>query len=70
MNVARGCEIPVPGEFVVRAVEIRNASVIAVRGPDGVVRAVHNVCSHRLAEVEWRSCGNAKLFTCPYHSWS
>ncbi len=70
LNVARGCEIPLPGDFVVRAIEIRNASVIVVRGQDGVIRAFHNVCSHRHAKVEWRNCGNTKLFTCPYHAWS
>ena len=70
LNVARGCELPAPGDFVVRAVEIRNASIIIARGQDGVVRAFHNVCSHRLAKLEWRNCGNTKLFTCPYHAWS
>ena len=70
LNVARGCEIPSPGDFIVRAVEIRNASVIVTRGQDGVIRAFHNVCSHRAAKVEWRKCGNTKLFSCPYHAWS
>ena len=70
LNVARGCEIPSPGDFVVRPVEIRNAAVIVVRGQDGVIRAFHNVCSHRAAKVEWRTCGNTKLFACPYHAWS
>jgi phenylpropionate dioxygenase-like ring-hydroxylating dioxygenase large terminal subunit len=70
LNVARGCEIPNAGDFIVRPVEIRNASVIVVRGEDGVIRAFHNVCSHRSAKVEWRACGNTKLFSCPYHAWS
>ena len=70
LNVARGCEIPSPGDFVVRAVEIRNASVIVVRGQDGLIRAFHNVCSHRSAKVEWRTCGHTRLFSCPYHAWS
>lgn len=70
LNVARGCELPSPGDFVVRPVEIRNASVIVVRGQDGVIRAFHNVCSHRSAKVEWRKCGHARLFSCPYHAWS
>ncbi|MGE0861162.1 MAG: aromatic ring-hydroxylating dioxygenase subunit alpha [Gammaproteobacteria bacterium] len=70
LNIARGCELPNPGDFVVRPVEIRNASVIVARGQDGVIRAFHNVCSHRSAKVEWRACGNTKLFSCPYHAWS
>ena len=35
LNIARGCELPARGDFVVRQVEIRNASVIVVRGEDG-----------------------------------
>ena len=70
LNVARGCEIPAPGDFIVRPVEIRNASVIVVRGQDGVIRAFHNACSHRSAKVEWRTCGNTRRFSCPYHAWS
>lgn len=70
LNIARGCELPNPGDFVVRPVEIRNASVIVARGQDGVIRAFHNVCSHRSAKVEWRACGNTRLFSCPYHAWS
>ena len=70
LNVARVCEIPLPGDFVVRAVEIRNASVIVVHGQDGLIRAFHNVCSHRSAKVEWRKCGHTRLFSCPYHAWS
>ena len=70
LNVARGIEIPEPGNFVVKAVEVRNASVIIVRGKSGAIRAFHNVCSHRAAKVEWRTQGSARAFTCPYHAWT
>lgn len=70
LNVARGCEVPKPGDFVVRDVEIRDASVIVVRGKDDMVRAFHNVCAHRSAKVEWRRQGSCRLFSCPYHAWS
>lgn len=70
LNVGRLMEIPTPGSFVVKAVEIRNASVLVTHGKDGVIRAFHNVCSHRASKVEWRSQGSSAVFTCPYHAWT
>src|SRR6266566_4592921 len=45
--VAAGCtsELAEPGDALV--VEVGGSSVIVVRGPDGAVRAFHNVCRHR-----------------------
>ena len=63
-------EIPTPGSFVVKAVAIRNTSVLVTHGKDGVIRALHNVCSHRASKVEWRSQGSSVVFTCPYHAWT
>ncbi|MFT4584400.1 MAG: phenylpropionate dioxygenase-like ring-hydroxylating dioxygenase large terminal subunit [Gammaproteobacteria bacterium] len=70
LNVGRAIEIPKPGNFVVKSVEIRNASVLITRGKDNVVRAFHNVCSHRASKVEWRTQGSSPVFTCPYHAWT
>ena len=70
LNVARAIEIPEPGNFVVKAVEVRNGSVLIARGRDGVIRAFHNVCSHRASKVEWRTHGSTSAFTCPYHAWT
>lgn len=70
LNVARTLEIPEPGNFVVKAVEVRKASVLITRGKDGVIRAFHNVCSHRASKVEWRTHGSSSIFTCPYHAWT
>lgn len=60
--------LSMPGD-VVRGT-LAGANVFAIRGDDGVVRAFHNVCRHRGAELvaEGRThCG--KLVVCPYHSW-
>ena len=70
LNVGRLMEIPTPGSFVVKAVEIRNASVLVTHGKDGIIRAFHNVCSHRASKVEWRAQGTSSVFTCPYHAWT
>ena len=70
LNVGRTIEIPTPGSFVVKAIEVRHASVLVTHGKDGVIRAFHNVCSHRASKVEWRAQGASASFTCPYHAWT
>jgi phenylpropionate dioxygenase-like ring-hydroxylating dioxygenase large terminal subunit len=70
LNVARVIDLPEAGHFVVKAVEVRNASVLIARGKDGLIRAFHNVCSHRASKVEWREQGTGSVFTCPYHAWT
>jgi Rieske 2Fe-2S family protein len=41
-----------------------------VRGEDGTLRALVNVCRHRGSRVCWEQAGQAKSFTCPYHGWT
>lgn len=43
--------------------------ILIVRATDGKLRAFLNVCRHRGAKVAV-GCGNARLFTCPYHAWT
>jgi len=40
-----------------------------VRGRDQRLRAFLNVCRHRGAQVA-KGCGEARLFSCPYHAWT
>ena len=55
------CELPDPGSFIKRELEFANASLLIVRGKDGVIRAFHNVCTHRgtqlVAEAEGKPLG-------------
>ncbi|QTN40773.1 aromatic ring-hydroxylating oxygenase subunit alpha [Marinobacter salsuginis] len=60
-------ELPEPHHF--RTVITHVGSVIFSRGDDGIVRAFHNVCRHRGAQVENREAGCSKSFSCPYHAW-
>ncbi|GGD35927.1 aromatic ring-hydroxylating oxygenase subunit alpha [Aureimonas glaciei] len=61
-------KIPNPGDYVRGTVA--GYSVFALRGDDGVVRAFHNVCRHRGAELVGGASGHCgKLIVCPYHSW-
>ncbi len=45
-------------------------SAIVVRGEDGVLRALANVCPHRGSRVCVDKAGSGAMFTCPYHAWS
>ena len=49
--------------------DIGEDSVIIVRGEDGDVHALINVCRHRGARVCEAKAGNRKTFVCPYHGW-
>jgi phenylpropionate dioxygenase-like ring-hydroxylating dioxygenase large terminal subunit len=61
-------ELPDPGSFVTTRIAGRTA--VIVRGDDGVVRAFHNVCRHRGAELVDEDSGCRKRFSCPYHAWT
>ena len=60
-------EIPKPGDYLTFA--IGTQPIIVVRGADGTVRGLSNVCRHRMSRlVEGR--GSARVFACPYHAWT
>lgn len=58
-----------PGDYFV--FDIDRESVIVVRGEDGVVRGLVNVCRHRGSRICYERTGHAKggLLICPYHAW-
>lgn len=66
--VCHESEVEKPGDF--RCVQVAGKSVIVVRGQDGVVRAFHNVCRHRSAEIVREDSGNTRAFVCFYHHWT
>jgi len=71
LQVAHVSEVQNPGDFVVREVDCCKVSALIVKGKDGVIRAFHNVCTHRgTLLVSDRPAGNAPVFTCRYHGWS
>ena len=62
-------EVAVPGSFVV--VEIAGRSVIVCRNREGELRAHHNVCRHRGAQLCAEPSGTVdRFFRCPYHAWA
>jgi len=70
INVARETDVPEPNDYLVREVQIARTSVLIVRGKDNVVRAFHNMCSHRGNPVAWDERGKCRgAFTCQFHGW-
>jgi salicylate 5-hydroxylase large subunit len=61
-------EIPEAGDF--KRTVIGERSVIMVRGTDGAVNVVENVCAHRGMQFCRERHGNRKEFVCPYHQWN
>jgi phenylpropionate dioxygenase-like ring-hydroxylating dioxygenase large terminal subunit len=70
LQVGHVCELPEPGSFIRREVEVVNASVIIARGKDGEIRAFHNVCTHRGTELVTAESGKQSTFSCRYHRWT
>ncbi len=56
-----------PGDF--SACEIQGEPIALVRGKDGVLRALSNVCRHRASTI-LEGNGTTKVLRCPYHAWS
>jgi len=57
-----------PGDYSVR--DIGDQSVVVLRGPDGELRAFHNVCQHRAHRLLEGSGSVKKSIVCPYHLWA
>jgi len=70
LHIGHVCEIPEPGSFILREVEFAKASLLIVRGKDGEVRALHNVCTHRGTRLVEEEAGKRSQFSCPYHMWT
>lgn len=68
LAVAASAELPAPGDFTTS--QIADLPVLTVRGDDGVVRCLVNVCRHRGNRVCDVPSGNRRTFTCEYHAWS
>ncbi|MDH3668924.1 MAG: aromatic ring-hydroxylating dioxygenase subunit alpha [Paracoccaceae bacterium] len=65
--VGRAEEIPEPGDYM--TYDLVGEPVAMVRGEDGAIRALSNVCRHRAMPV-LSGQGKARRLVCPYHSWT
>jgi Rieske 2Fe-2S family protein len=62
------CELPKPGDFITLTVD--TDSLIVIRGDDGLVHGLHNVCRHRGSLICTEPAGHAHRLVCPYHQWT
>ena len=61
-------EAATPGDWI--ASDVAGHRLLAVRGPDGVLRAFHNVCRHRAGPVVQGDRGHCEReLVCAYHGW-
>lgn len=61
------CQIPQPGDYFTW--EIDGDPIIIIRGDDGEIRALNNVCRHRGTVVCTEEAGRVGRLVCPYHQW-
>jgi Rieske 2Fe-2S family protein len=61
-------ELAEVGDF--KVLKVARESVIIVRGGDGAIKALANVCRHRGSLVCLERRGNSRKFACPYHGWT
>jgi nitrite reductase/ring-hydroxylating ferredoxin subunit len=50
--------------------QILDDPLLVVRGMDGVIRVLSNICRHRYMPVALAEQGNANRFVCSYHRWT
>jgi phenylpropionate dioxygenase-like ring-hydroxylating dioxygenase large terminal subunit len=61
--------IPRPGDY--HTLDFLNEPLVAVRSPDGGVRAFFNVCRHRASRLLDGGSGQCPgRIVCPYHAWT
>lgn len=65
--LGRADEVAGPGDFL--TAQILDEPILLVRGSDGTLRALSNLCRHRAMPLA-QGKGNTKRFLCPYHAWS
>jgi choline monooxygenase len=65
--VGRAGQVAAPGDFL--TARIADEEVLVVRGEDGTLRAMSNVCRHRAGPVA-SGAGSCRVLKCGYHGWS
>lgn len=63
----RADSLPNPGDYM--TLEVAGEPVIVLRDREGALRAMSNVCRHRMS-ILLEGRGTARAITCPYHGWT
>ncbi|MEL6999503.1 MAG: SRPBCC family protein [Pseudomonadota bacterium] len=64
--VGRADQLAKPGDYL--TYELAGQPVLVVRDAENKLRAMSNVCLHRMSTL-MEGSGNATTLTCPYHGW-
>lgn len=69
LPVCTSAELANVGDY--KALRVVGREIILIRGKDGHLRAMLNVCRHRAMKLTPEGCGNTRHgFVCSYHAWS
>ena len=66
--VGVACDVPEAGDVI--ALDIGPASIVILRDDEDMLRAFHNVCSHRGARLVPPGRSVVGKLVCPYHQWT
>ena len=61
-------ELAEPGHYV--TANVGREPVVVVRGHDGELRAMSNVCRHRASTILEGTGQTRSVMRCPYHAWT
>lgn len=67
VSVGRASALSKPGDYV--TYELAGQPILVIRHTDGKLRALSNVCLHRMSTL-LEGSGNRRAITCPYHGWT
>ena len=65
--VGRASSLAKPGDYV--TLELAGQPIFVIRDDDGKLRAMSNVCLHRMSTL-LEGSGNKRRIVCPYHGWT
>ena len=65
--VGRSSALTNPGDYV--SAELAGQPIVVLRDRDGEMRAMSNVCLHRMSTL-LHGRGNIRSIVCPYHAWT
>jgi phenylpropionate dioxygenase-like ring-hydroxylating dioxygenase large terminal subunit len=67
VSVGRASALSKPGDYV--TYELAGQPILVIRDTDGGLRALSNVCLHRMSTL-LEGSGNRRAIACPYHGWT
>ena len=67
VSIGRADALRNPGDYM--AYELAGQPIFVIRDREGKLRALSNVCRHRMSTI-LEGSGNKRVIACPYHGWT